>query len=389
MQPSEGTSGEVPAGGLASPSTLRVMPAASPLGEDEMRRLRTAAQHLHRPTRRSAAELVHHLTGVQAQVLSAAGLALRARTDGLTAEQVERARLQDRSLVLTWAMRGTLHLICAEDYGWLVPLVVEPRLGNAHRRLKAEGVSVDQSATALRLIERMLEREGALTRDEIADRLRGQGVRTEGQAIAHLVWLAAAEGVICHGADRGGQRCFVLVRDWLGQPEPRDRDAALAELAVRYLAAHGPAEPEDLVAWSGIRPADARRSWRRIEDRLVPLQTALGVRWALRSPPDPAPAGLVRLLPAFDEYLLGWRDRRLVVPPEHRTAINRGGGWLHPVLLHDGRAAGTWSAERRSQAFRLQIRPFSPLSAAVRRLAEREARALASFLGLEVEPALA
>src|ERR1700674_975010 len=151
----------------------------TPLTDDGVRRLRIAAQHLDRPRRSSVVDLAWRLTGVQAQVLSATGLALRARSEGFTARDVDRARLVDRSIVVTWAMRGTLHLIAAEDYGWLQPLVIAPRIANAHRRLKEEGVPADQPAKALRLIARILEREGPLIRSEIAERLRRQGIRTE------------------------------------------------------------------------------------------------------------------------------------------------------------------------------------------------------------------
>src|SRR5438093_1351563 len=175
-------------------------------------RLRTAAQHLHRPHRRSAADLVRHLTGVQAQVLSSAALALRARTEGLTAERVDLARLRDRSIVLTWAMRGTLHLVSAEDHGWLVPLCTEPRVANAHRRLVHEGVPRARHGRAVELMSRFLDEKGALTRAEIADRLRRRGIPVRGQAIAHLLWLAAARGVLCHGPSTGRDQQFVLVR---------------------------------------------------------------------------------------------------------------------------------------------------------------------------------
>ena len=356
---------------------------------DEVRRLRVAAQRLHRPGRSSATELVRHLTGVQAQVLSAAALALRARTEGLAGERVTEARVHERSIVLTWAMRGTLHLITAEDYGWLVPLVLGPRVAHAHRRLRQEGVTAPQSEVAVRSIGRMLERNGPLGRSEIAERLRRRGIRTEGQAIAHILWLAAARGVICHGPDRGRDQRFVLVRDWLGEPEPMERDPALAELAVRYLAAHGPSEPADLALWSGIFVADARRAWTSIADRLVEVRTTNGIRWSLRSRAGGAPRRLVRLLPAFDEYLLGWKDRETAVPTEHRAEVNRGGGWIRPVLLVDGRAVGTWSTNRTSNALRLEVRPFSPPATWIRSAIDAEAQDLGGFLGLRVEPAVA
>ena len=356
---------------------------------DDVRRLRTAAQRLHRPRRSSATELVRHLTGVQAQVPSAAGLALRARTEGLTAERVAEARVRDRSIVLTWAMRGTLHLITAEDYGWLVPLVLQPRISHAHRRLRQEGVTAAQSEAALRSIERMLERHGSLGRSDIAERLRRRGIRTEGQAIAHVLWLSAARGLICHGPDGGRDQRFVLVRDWLGEPEPMEREPALAELAVRYLAAHGPSEPADLALWSGIAAVDARRAWTSIGDRLVEMRTSNGIRWSLRSRAGGAPRRSVRLLPAFDEYLLGWKDRETAVPTEHRREVNRGGGWIRPVLLVDGQALGTWSTNRTSNALRLEVRPFSPPATWIRSAIDAEAQDLGEFLGLRVEHAVA
>jgi hypothetical protein len=324
--------------------------------------------------------------GVQSQAPSAAGLALRARTEGLTEAKVDRARLRDRSIVLTWAMRGTLHMITAEDYGWVVPLAIEPHVASSHRRLRELGVTGDQPARAVRAIERMLARDGPLTRPEIAERLRKLGIRTEGQAIAHLVWLAAAERAVCFGPDRGRDRSFVLVRDWMGTPEPMDRERALAELAVRYLRAHGPAAPADLVFWSGLRAADAARGWAAIEDRLTDIEVAGGRLWTLRSRRrDEAPAGLARLLPSFDEYLLGWKDRRFVAEPTRWRTINPGGGWYHPAVVADGRAVGTWAPEWRRTGVRLEVRPFSRLDPGVRRGITAEAAAVAEYLGAPVD----
>jgi winged helix DNA-binding protein len=343
--------------------------------------MRSAGQHLHRPGRRSAVELVRELTGVQAQVLSAAGLALRARTQGLVAAAVDQARLEDRSIVLTWAMRGTLHLIAAEDRGWLVPLVTQPQVGNAYRRLKQEGMPPDQPAIALGLVERMLEREGPLSRREIALRLDEKGIHTAGQSMAHLLWLASANGTICHGPLRGREQCFALVREWLGATVARERDAGLAELAMRYLGSHSPAEPADLAFWSGIALGEARRSWRLVEDRLVAVQTARGTRWRLRSRRLRGRAGVVRLLPSFDEYLLGWRDRSLMGKAGHWSRVNRGGGWIHPVVLVDGQVGGTWRTRRKGRAVAVQIEEFSPLMAEAREQLAVEAAEVARFLG--------
>jgi hypothetical protein len=282
-------------------------------------------------------------------------------------------------------MRGTLHLLAAEDHAWLVPLVIERRIANAHRRLRQESVTGNQPTKAVRSIERMLAREGPLLRSEIAERLQSQGFRTEGQAIAHLVWLAAAEATICYGPDRGGERCFVLVRDWLGRPTTKklDPETALQELAVRYLRAHAPAEPADLAAWSGIAPIEARRAWRGIDDRLVEVATDRGPRWTLRRAISLPSNEVVGLLPALDEYLLGWKDRQLIASASAWKTIQRGGGWLHPVVLVDGRAMGTWSSERTTDGLDVDVNPFEPLRPMLRRGIDEEARDIGRFLKTE------
>ena len=174
-----------------------------------LRRARLGAQLLHRPRRRAAAEVVRHLTGVQAQMLPAAELGLHVRSGGLTRARIDRARLRDRSIVRTWVMRGTLHLIASDDHGWLVPLLAEPGIANARRRLAQEGVSPSQTDRAVPLIERMLADHGPMTRREIAERLARRRIPVQGQAIAHLVWMAAATGAIVYGPDRDGDSCFV------------------------------------------------------------------------------------------------------------------------------------------------------------------------------------
>src|ERR1700730_17208067 len=164
-----------------------------------------------------------------------------------------------------------------------------------------------------------------------------------------------------------------------------EREAALAELAIRYLNAHAPATPGDLAFWSGIRLTDANRAWKAISDRLLVVETARGIRWVPRSRKGPAPSGLVRLLPAFDEYLLGWRDRDIAVPADHRTKVNRGGGWLHPVVLYDGRGVATWRMERTSKTLRIETSPFDRFTPAVRRGLAVEAQDISRFLDQPVD----
>jgi hypothetical protein len=347
-----------------------------------LRRIRGAAQLLHRAGRRSPADVVRHLVGIQAQAPLAAELAVRARARRVTLADLDRARLEDRSVVRTWAMRGTIHLVSAEDVGWLVPLTVAPSMVAARRRLAEEGVPWRTAERAVGLIEDILAAEGPLTRAEIAEQLRRRRVRTEGQAMTHLTWLAAARGVCCFGPTRGGRPTFVLLRDWVNAPRPLEGQEALAELATRYLGAHGPATPEDLAAWSGLRAADARRAWSLMADRLAEVETGGVTRWRLKGRRIEAPPGLVRLLPMFDEYLLGWRSRDLVLSERHRRRVVPGGGIIHPTVVADGVVRGTWSAEASDDRLRVTVGSFAKASSPLRRALQAEAKDVGRFRGL-------
>lgn len=298
--------------------------------QSELRARRSAAQLLDADRRRSAAEVVGRLLAVQAQDLRSARLAIRARSPGLTAADIEQALTVERSLVVGWLMRGTLHMVRREDYGWLHALIAPTQAATSLRRLGQEGVPPDDAERAVGIVEDALASDGPLTRAELAERLAAAGIRTEGQATPHLMRLAALRGVAVLGPVRDGVLAYALTRDWLGEELPAvDRDAALADLASRYLAGHAPAAPEDLAVWAGLPLREARAA-------------LAGVEPGLAAPVTPPP----RLLPSFDPYLLGWKDRSFAVPPEHARRVHPGGGVLRATATVDGVAVGTWSLRR-------------------------------------------
>ena len=357
------------------------------LSEDEARALRVGAQLLHRPEGgMPPGEIVRRLCGVQAQVLSAAALALRARTTGLTAAQVDDARLRDRSVVWTWAMRGTLHLVALDDVAWLLPLVAPSFVTGARRRLAQLGLAGEEHEKAVRTIRDGLAAQGPLTRAEISDWLARRGVRADGRAVFHLVRLAALEGVACAGPEKDGETAFALVRDWVGPPRRLPRDVALGDLARRYVAAYGPADPADLAAWSGLKLSDARSGWRGIAGDLVEVSFGGRSAWMLGCHErGDAPQGVLRLLPSFDPYLLGYRSRELAVAREHSRKVLPGGGWLHPVVLLDGRAVATWRAQPRGANLTVEVEPFTTLDPGVEEVLSEEADDVAAFRGLRGE----
>ena len=343
-----------------------------------LRRARAAAQLLHRPRAAGVAEVVGRLLAVQAQELRGARLALRARTAAVRAADVDAALTDERSVVVAWLMRGTLHLVGRDDYPWLLGLTAPTRLSTNRRRLAQEGVAPKDAERAVKIVERALAEAGPLTRPQLAERIAARGIRTEGQATPHLLHLAALRGVAVLGPLReDGSHAFALARDWLGAaPSPElagaERDAALAELARRYLAAHGPAAPADLAAWSGLALRDARAGLKAIASELAERDDDL-VDLAAREPaPDAVPA---RLLAAFDPYLLGWKDRAFAVPARHARRVHPGGGMLRATATVDGRAVATWSAA----GGEVRLEPFGRLPAGGRAALEADADDIARF----------
>ena len=364
------------------------------LSPDQLLHLRLRAQGLDPRWRgETVASAVHAALGIQAQDWPAAVLGVRARTGGVTAADVERALVEDRSVVRTWLMRGTLHLVATEDYRWLLPLY-GPVLIPGDRSRKAElGLDEATLVACTQAIPKVLAGEGPLTRSAIVEALGRRGIRLEGQAGIHAIQRAALEGVVCRGPDRARQPTFVLTAGWVGPLRPLPREAALAELAHRYLLAFGPATPEDFAYWSGLPVGLARQGWESIDGRLLRLESDGGPVWLPRERADwpavPPPAEpLVSLVPSFDSYLLAYRDRGLAVAPEHDQKFRPGGGILRPIVLVDGRAVGRWRAERRREGLRVTVEPFAGLPPRAVGGIEREVADIGRFLGTAAELAL-
>ncbi|HEY1833054.1 MAG TPA: winged helix DNA-binding domain-containing protein, partial [Solirubrobacteraceae bacterium] len=272
-------------------------------------------------------------------------LALRARMKpGLGRSDVDRCLSEERSLVIDWLNRGTLHLVRSEDHGWLHALTA-PRLeiGNM-RRLAQEGVTPAQAERAVTTIEQALVDDGPQTRAQLGERIARRRVRTEGQALIHLLSLACLRGVALRGPMVGRDHAYAHARDWLGPRQEVDRDAALTELARRYLIGHGPADERDLAYWSGLPLRDARAGMRALgqrlrkrEDGLFELTTRGGRRQA-PEPPYPPP----RLLGSFDPALHGWRSREWLLGKLDARQVITVNGIFRAFALVAGRGVGLW-----------------------------------------------
>jgi hypothetical protein len=302
---------------------------------------RFVSQGLAGPFECDPTAVAGRLLAVQGQDPRGVRLAIRARSEGLTAADVDRALSEERSLLITWLNRGTLHLVRSEDYPWLQMLTTPPLLTSCSRRLRQEGIDPQQGEKAVKTIERSLAKEGPLTRHQLCECLDSAGVPTAGQALIHLLFLAAVRGVAVRGPMIGKDHAYVLVADWLERAKPVDRDTALAELARRYLIGHAPADDRDLARWAGLPLRDARAGLAAIVPELIERDDGL-VHLAASPPAAEVPGP--RLLGAFDPLLLGWTSRELILGPHtHLVTMN---GIFKPFAMVKGRAVGTWRLNR-------------------------------------------
>ena len=333
---------------------------------------RLTSQLLAGSPARDPVAVAERLLAIQAQDARGARLAVRARTRGVAAADVDRALTDGRTLVITWLNRGTLHLVRSEDYAWLHALTTPPLFTSSARRLAQEGVPPRAAERGVDAIVRALAEEGPLTRERLRERVSAARVRTEGQALIHILALASHRGLIVRGPMAGGRQAYALVRDWLGEQKRVDRDVALAELARRYLAGHGPADHRDLAKWAGLPLRDARAALGAIAgelesgDGLVDLARR---RPAAKLPPP-------RLLGAFEPVLLGWRSREPVLGRHERRVMS--GGLFRPFALARGRAVATWGISGGEVA----IEPFGRMPREDSAALAKDAAAVLRFLGL-------
>ena len=276
------------------------MPQASTLAR------RLTAQLLTGTPAPGPVAVVERLLAVQGQDIQGARLAIRARSANPHVSGIDRCLSEERSLLITTLNRGTLHLVRAEDYPWLHALTAPTSVSGNARRLQQEGVSPAQAQRAIVLIERALATRGPQTRSELRQLLAGANIPTAGQALVHIIMYASLRGLMVRGPLREREHAFVLVRDWLPEPRAVDRERALAELARRYLAGHGPATDRDLAQWAGLPLRDARAGLGAIAAHLHQHPGGL-VDLAGRASPHRLPPP--RLLGQFDPVLLGWTSR--------------------------------------------------------------------------------
>ena len=334
---------------------------------------RLVAQRLAGPGLASGADVVRHLTCVQAQDLPGALASVRLRTAPQGTDIAE--ALATGEVVRSWPMRGTLHLVPGEDLGWMLELTSRRLIDGAAARRRELGLAPGDADRAADLATRALAGGRSLGRDELMAIWADAGLLGVPQCGYHLLWWISQRGVTCFGPLDGAQQRIVLLAEWV-TGRRLERAAALAEWIGRYFRSHGPATRADAMRWTGLTAREVDEGLAgatglatvEIEgvahhlDPQVPGRLAgLGAR-----------ARATLLLPGFDELVLGYADRSATVPPEHADAIVPGGnGVFRATIVDAGRVVGTWRYQGTGARRRVVADPFGPLTVRARKAVER------------------
>ena len=377
------------------PSRTTSAPPAAKLTWPQVSAYRLKAQYLSkRAPKRNWARVVSAMGAAHGQLMSAAELSICARAEGIKPDDVRSALWEERRLVKTWGMRGTLHLFTRED----LPLFVAA--GAFRVKYNERGVwlrfaemTKEELHAVIDGVRDALAGGEVLTREELADevaRLTGSPSVAEKlrSGWGSLLKPAAFKGYLCFGPNRGQNVTFVNPEKWLGEPVYHDThpDDAMDEVLRRFMRAYGPATREEFARWFGMQPPDARPSWERLADELVPVEVEGAKMFALKGTPDEMHDGdgtVVRLLPHFDPYTISVSPRMddLLPRPGLKPRVSRKSAWFTPIVLVDGRIDGVWEHKKNSKATAVTVEMWREPAARVKREIEAEAERLGDLLG--------
>lgn len=333
----------------------------------------------------TAAEVVAWQGAVQAQDYLGALWGIGLRMETATEADVEQA-LADRTIVRTWPMRGTLHFVPAEDVRWMLALLTPKVIAGSARRHAELGLDDKTFARSRDLFAQALQGGKQLTRAELGEALEAAGIATAGQRLYHILGLLAQEGLICFGVRQGRQQTFVLLDEWVPRTRSMAREEALAELARRYFASHGPATDRDFAWWTGLTLGDARAGLELAGPQLA--QEEIGGQSHWWSPSTTVNDDLVAtawLLPAYDEYMVGVTDRSAMLDADGVKHTEAGHSILMPAIVIRGQMVGTWRRTVNKRSIVIELNPFAPLTAAEMQWVEAAADRYGAFFGLPAE----
>jgi hypothetical protein len=325
---------------------------------DELISFRLYTQQISHHQFSKPKQLVSWLGAVQAQDYLNSLWAIGLRLPESTEREIEKS-IADKSIVRTWPMRGTLHFVNAEDVRWMLMLLTSRMIARAAGRHRDLGLTKSIFLKSARLISKALEKSKSLTRNELYAILEKGNIQTTNTSGLHIIVQLAQEGLICCGPRKGKQPTFVLLDDWVPAFKELKRDEALANLVDRYFSSHGPATLQDFIWWSGLTTADAKAAFELVKSKFTKATVGDKVYWFLESK---IPNGLAKptfLLPNYDEYVVGYKDRSHLQVAAFEEKFSRNNMVFNNTIVSGGKLAGQWKRILKKDSVEMEYKLFS------------------------------
>lgn len=346
--------------------------------------LRLSQQHIAQAQCQSPAQVVAHFGGMQGQDFPGVKWSIALRLHQATQADVNRA-FDEAKIIRTWPMRGTLHVVAAEDVRWILSLTSPKNLAGSQKRRDALELDDKTLARCHQVFIKTLQGGQQKSREEMYAALQAAGISVEGQRGYHLLWNAALHGLICFAATTDKEQNFALLEEWVAPAKEKTRDAALAALALRYFTSHGPATLKDFIWWSSLSATEARAGFEDIKSQLVSETLGKTVYWMAPDRVAPQEKSSVFALPGFDEYILGYQDRSAVLDAQHAEKICPGGnGMFASTIVVNGQVVGTWKRNFKKSGIDMMASPFGAMSKKEQLNFEQVALRYGHFMGLPV-----
>ncbi|WP_293901312.1 winged helix DNA-binding domain-containing protein [Sporocytophaga sp.] len=331
----------------------------------------------------SCEEVVRKSGVIQSQDFPASKLAIGIRLPNSFESDIIRS-INDGSIIRTSALRGTLHLVSSKDIKWILDLAGPAVITKMKKQYNSVGLEEKIFSKAFKIFSKELDGK-YLTRQELYALLMKNGISPEENRGVYLINRASLQNVICQGPMKDDKEItFTLLDSWAPKSPILERKDALHELAKRYFQSHGPATFADFVNWSGLSNADAKKAFESIQSEINKVslnQSEYGYYDNIKVGPMP---NKVYLLPAFDEYILGYKNRELFLDKEYSKNVITVNGLFYPTIIVKGKVIGTWKRSISKGKVNIEIQPFELSNKIKHSAIKEELKSLESFLDMPI-----
>lgn len=339
-------------------------------------------QHVHGEQFKTVKELVHWMGAIQAQDYAMSKYAIGVRLKNSTDKTIEEA-INKGEIIRTHVLRPTWHFVSAEDIRWMLELTAKnlnKALASNSKRLELDEKTFKKANT---IIEKLLKGGKHLTRKEIMHALEKKGIKTNDLRAGHIMFRAETDMVVCNGIKKEKQFTYALFDEKVPDAKKFVKEEALAELAFRYFASHGPATLQDFTWWSGLSVADAKDGLESAKSKLMSEKYRDNLYWYSHQQVASKKSSNIVLLPSFDEFLISYKSREISVDLQHAPHTFTNNGIFNPIIVHNAKVIGTWKPQQKKE---ILITPyfFDKPTEKVKQLSAKAAREFGKFMQQQI-----